>query len=534
MTRSQHRNFRTKFSLWLTLCLSLVVFAAPTGKAQEPKPTQIADLQLGFEGSYKAGCWTQLEATIAGAEKATALLTVTMPDSDGVPVSYVTPPERLVSVSPGNLTKARLLVRPGQTGAGIKLDLVSTEGKLLASRKYISGYEKAPGIIRTGHASTNRLIVGIGNQSGMAEIVRNQNNDIEDYATRFAGVEDAASLPLDWQGYEGVDSVVLTTSDPTFYRAMSANSSRLDALNRWVELGGRLVIFCGAEAEELLGKEGPLARFSPGEFAGMAPLRDSSKIERFANVNESINRGRIDLRIPRFASVKGTVLASAGYEPGELPLAVRTRVGLGEVTFVGLDPDAAPLSGWEGRTELLRTALGWPIIDPDDQQQVNDYAYTAMPDFVNQLRAALDNKFEGVTPVPFGIVALLVLLYIALIGPGDFFFVKRVFKRMELTRVTFPLTVALVSLGAYWLAYYLKGDQLRVNQVEIIDVDVSTGETRGTVWTNFFSPRAKKYELTLKPYFATQKATVSKPPMTAWLGMPGGGLGGMQAGGMQT
>lgn len=534
MTISQIHSRRPDLLHWLTLCLLLAVFAVPMASGQEPQQTQIADVKLGFAGDYKAGCWTQLEVTIAGAEKATALLTVTMPDSDGVPVSYVSPPERLISVSPGGVSNARLMVRPGQTGAGLKLDLVSTEGKLLAGRKYVSGYEAGPGIVRTGHASTNRLIVGIGNQSGLAELVRSQNNDIEDYATRLASVEDPASLPLDWQGYEGVEAVILTTSDPQFYRSLSANSTRLDALHRWIELGGRLVVFCGAEAEELLGDEGPLMRFAPGKFAGMAPLRDSSKIERFASVNESINRGRIDLRIPRFENIEGKVLASAGNEPGELPLAVRRWVGLGEVTFVGLDPDAAPLSRWEGRTELLRAALGWPILDPDDQQQVNDYAYASMPDFINQLRSALDNKFEGVTPVPFGLVALLVLLYIALIGPGDYFFVKRVLKRMELTWVTFPLTVALVSAGAYWLAYYLKGDQLRVNQVEIVDVDVRSGDIRGTVWTNFFSPRAKKYQLTLKPHFANQHISNGKPPLTAWLGMPGVGLGGMQAGGMQT
>ena len=77
-------------------------------------------------------------------------------------------------------------------------------------------------------------------------------------------------------------------------------------------------------------------------------------------------------------------------------------------------------------------------------------------------------------------MAGLVFIYILWIGPGDYFLVKRLLKRMELTWITFPVMVLSVSLGAYLLAYHLKGDQLRINQVNLVDVDVETGLVRGT------------------------------------------------------
>ena len=68
-------------------------------------------------------------------------------------------------------------------------------------------------------------------------------------------------------------------------------------------------------------------------------------------------------------------------------------------------------------------------------------------------------------------MAFFIFLYILLIGPGDYFFLKKVLKRMELTWITFPTIVVTVSLLAYYAAYLFKGNDLLVNQVDVVDVD---------------------------------------------------------------
>jgi len=303
---AQHRQLRTlavgsalrgvpcgipRLAFTLALAATLAGFAVEQSSAQaqdaqvqdtpakEPGKTEITDIRLGFNSTYKVGCWTQLEVSIlGGTEKATALVSVTMPDTDGVPVTYVSPPERMVAILPGSATQARLMVRPGQNSAGVKVTLISTEGKPLATRKFEGGYENAPGMIRMGLPATNRLVVALGQPVGLGDLVRTQNNDYDDTATRLVRVEQLEDLPLDWQGYEGATSVVLSSADPAVYRALRANSPRVAALQRWIELGGSLVLFCGAESEELIGPNGPLAAFAPGEFTGMVPLRDSAII----------------------------------------------------------------------------------------------------------------------------------------------------------------------------------------------------------------------------------------------------------------
>ena len=118
------------------------------------------------------------------------------------------------------------------------------------------------------------------------------------------------------------------------------------------------------------------------------------------------------------------------------------------------------------------------------------------------VRRALD-QFQGVTLIPFGWVAGFIVLYILLIGPGDYFFLKKVLKRMELTWITFPTIVITVSLLAYYAAYVVKGTDLRVNKMDVVDIDLETNRARGTSWINLFSPQNRDYSIAVKPLSPT-------------------------------
>ena len=48
------------------------------------------------------------------------------------------------------------------------------------------------------------------------------------------------------------------------------------------------------------------------------------------------------------------------------------------------------------------------------------------------MRGGLE-QFAGVKMVPFSFVAILIVIYIAFIGPIDYVLVKKVFRRTELT-----------------------------------------------------------------------------------------------------
>ncbi len=153
----------------------------------------------------------------------------------------------------------------------------------------------------------------------------------------------------------------------------------------------------------------------------------------------------------------GKVLIGAS---GTVPLVVRGAYGFGRVTIVALDVDKKPFAAWEDRPLFwvraldLRRSLG---DEPETTVGGGGRIYqSGISDLASQLRRAME-QFRGVTLIPFGWVAFFIFLYILLIGPGDYLLLKKVFKRMELTWITFPTIVVTVSAVAYFAAYYHQG-----------------------------------------------------------------------------
>ena len=506
--------------------------------AQPQAQPVVAAARIGFSGLYKLGCWTPIEVDLLGQMQAyTGRVTVTVPDSDGVPTTVISP--RPVGVEPGLTTTVGLMVRVGQSNSSLQIRFTAG-GKVRAERSFYLGSEYSRGVIPGGVSATDRVVLQFGPALGLQDLFEKQ--DEAESTSHIARISQAAELPTKWFGYESIDTVLLTTSQPELYRPLLQNPLRLEALRNWVLQGGRLVVFCGAGGDELLSPGGPLAQLIPGKYAETITLRQSQALEVFCNADQPVTPDRrLNSAVPRLTEVRGKVRVdgggsgsdSGGRSPASLPLVVNARLGLGELLFIGLDFDRPPLRDWPSRTSFLREALQWK----NDAAQVlteQGYGYQIGTDLISQLRSALDEKFIGVEIVSFGVVSLLVIGYILLIGPGDYFLVKKIFRRTELTWITFPLIVVGVSTAAYWFANWMKGDQLRVNQVEVVDIDTLTGKVRGTTWTHFFTPRVHQFDLTFEPNILGSEVASDSQTLVSWLGLPGSHLGGMQAGAEQT
>ena len=360
----------------------------------------------------------------------------------------------------------------------------------------------------------------------------------------MARVEDVERLPTHWCGYEGVDAVILSTSRPEIYRKLTADSAQVQALDEWIRMGGRLVLCAGSQAEKVLAADAPLRRFAPGRLEKIVPLRPTGALESYGGGRSGMPVKTV-LRAPRLADVQGMVEA----READLPLVVRTARGFGQIIFVAVDLDEPPLSKWSDRPMLAARLLDMPTGDTEESEESAAMMHFGYSDISGQLRSALD-RFSGVRLAPFWLVAGLIAAYLLLIGPGDYFFLRKLVGRMEWTWLTFPLIVLLACLGAYVLACHLKGDRIKLNQADLVDVDAASGRMRGATWLNIFSPRMETFNLSVEPRLADGSAPgtgpffgeKTSPPnrrqaenmdlspsrvWTAWLGLPGGAIGGM-------
>lgn len=507
------------------------------GAAEASQPV-IESLRAGFAGRYKVGFWTPFDVTVqAGAAPLKCVVELTVPDGDGVPSRVTGPISGSVSIAAGSQARVRLYAKVGQRQGPITVGIRSGE-QVLAARTFTPADEILAGIL----PSNRGLLLALG-----APLTAADKPLLEQRQFTLADVNDLNHLPDDWWGYEGVDTVVLATHEAVFMARLLAAREKVTALAQWVRMGGRLVLSVGRSAEQVLADDSPLASLAPGTFDTLVPLRQTTPFESYAETSDALEMPPGGaMRVPRLQGVDGRIEAYAGGAAHDLPLVVRSPLGFGEVVLLAFDLGEPPFARWRARPLLLDRVLRRSTVLESGKATgaIGQVTTLGFEDLTGQLRGALD-QFAGVTLVPFWLVALLVFGYVLCIGPLDYYLVRRVLGRMEATWFTFSLTVVAFCAGAYFLAYGLKGNQLRINRVDVVDFDASTQLVRGTSWVNLFSPKTDTYNLDLRPQAlgampaiandnrreaddaSSPTAEIPSGVLFSWLGLPGSGFGGM-------
>jgi hypothetical protein len=359
----------------------------------------------------------------------------------------------------------------------------------------------------------------------------------------FSHVDDVEQMPTYWFGYQGVDTAILLTGKQKFVSKLNSAgrddpiSVRREALAEWVHRGGRLVLSVSENHQEVkqileqmklidLDIEG---RTQVSELPGVA---DWAHAAEFKGLTSKEDPKKQIVEIAKLKPGPGVqVLAYDRKHAGAaaLPVIVRAPCGIGEVIVVGFDLDQPPFTIWSGREEFwrqLKTSLEPSYITDAQLQQNQALGMWRGNVQSNELSGKLVRSLEAFPDVPvisFGWVALFILVYILIVGPLDYFFLKKVVKRLELTWITFPAVVIVISAVAYFAAYYLKGKDLRINKVDVVDVDLRGGHVYGNTWFTLFSPRIQNYTIGVEPgtgWGAEEKDPKKFSPFVSWMGRP--------------
>lgn len=544
---SRPRSTPTTGLLLATIGL-LLVGPRPAAARQrgEDPPIRIENIRVGLaedfkDQAYKIGTWTPVRVDLqAGPDRFRGDLRLSVPDDAGVP-TYT---HRRVEV-PARTTESFLsYVRPGDSTVEFIAEVYDeARGRRRASGRHDDAVWIDPDqlvIASLGHAG------GLDKVIGRAEFQPDQSNPTAPVTRLFlakVGVPDG--LPDQWYGYDAAEVVVLDTNDRAALDALQ--DFRSLPLSRWVRNGGHLVVAIGANWQAVASGDSALRDLLPALPTGRTDItEDPGALESFAGSASGLPIGEDRrLLVTNFEPVDGrTVQTLLDARALGGPVIVRGSYGLGRVTLVGLDVDQRPFVDWEDRDSF------WlPILDLGGREPViagpanaTFYGYE-LRDLSSYLHRSLE-QFEGVRLVPFGWVAFFVFLYILMIGPGDYFFLKKVVKRMELTWITFPAIVVAVSLVAYVAAYWIKGTDLRLNRVDVVDVDQRDGGeddesrslVRGTSFATLFSPQNRDYDVTMLPLPIDAADPSAEPPadpktveqvIMTWFGQAEQRFGGM-------
>lgn len=514
-------------TLRLAALLLLVLAAACPAGGQEAEQTgRVEKVRVGFGGKYKLGHWTPVQVTLSGGSRGLrGKLELIAPDGDGVLAVYETGADGRLDVAAEAEVTITRYARFGRNDGQLGIRITDDSRTVL---EYWCGSDELPEAL----SATRELFVTVGPSIGVEDTLA-RNLRASRHGTSAVRITDVASLPDHWSGYEGVDILVLGTSEPRMLEGLS--DAQFTALEQSIRMGGRLLWCVGRRGEQLLAGESRWARLAPGTFQGLQRLRDTTPVESYAGAMQRLDAApgysrALGLEAAVFTDLRGSVELDATASGGvRVPLLIRYPVSFGQVMLVPLDLDQPPFREWAARPRLVAGILRDTLDNRTERSSetgLGQVTHVGYDDLVGQLRGALD-QFPGVTLVAFSWIAVLVGIYILLIGPGDYFLLRKLLGRMQWSWVTFPLVAVLFTALAWALTGQFRESDLRLNQVDVLDFDTSSAFGRSTTWTHVYSPRAETFQFELPRLEGHIAGVESESSLLAWQGLPGKGLGGM-------
>jgi hypothetical protein len=541
----------------------------------------IKSVQVGFNSfsrgsdyGFKAGLWTPIIVTFTEIEQGgirlreaqdgslSGEILVEVPDSDNVFNTY---PQKFTFAPNQKTFQVVTYTKVAGTYASIKISVRSDGKTYNAFDGQASGAEVGSHLYLALNDSLPDL-----NEALIYLVNPNAKNDVNaprETRPRYLTYENqVANLPAQWFGYEPVDLALMATANESFLDALLRerdNSPQLQALAQWIGRGGRLVISIAPANSEKVKRLLASAAWNPALPPVLAVNKKSltyplsalnSELRNWANAGndpfklgpEGKAQGPLGVRLQSLPTF--SVECWDKDEQGPVPLIVRFPHGLGSITVMGFNVKDPFFASWSGRFLFWQQVVNKlaPLVNANavnEGQAINRRGewVGGGNDLTSRLYQQLDT-FD--TPsISFGWVVLFIFLYIVVVGPIDYVILKFVFKRLELTWITFPAVVITVSLLAYFTAYAIKGQDLKVNKIDLIDIDMrsalkadhapAAARAYGTTWFSILSPRIQNYTIGLEPalYQWQEQDAPAQPiePTMSWLGRPE--TGGMAASG---
>jgi hypothetical protein len=178
-------------------------------------------------------------------------------------------------------------------------------------------------------------------------------------------------------------------------------------------------------------------------------------------------------------------------------------VGAGMVTIATFDWNQEPIAGWSGTSALLRQVLARAVFGTGGGNQ--NFAFPMGGPFPAGFggQQSISSRSNALTPVlgnlpsldlpSFQLTGALVLLYVLLVGPVNYF-VLGAMRRRALAWVTVPLIAVVAAGGAYGTGILTKGRSVQANQVTILHLQTGWDHAYQESYTGIIAPSRGDYQ----------------------------------------
>lgn len=439
------------------LLLSALAFTPPA-LAQTPATALTLQAEAGFDGYFRPDAWFPVIVRISNDGGDVRGRLVVRPATSGAALqnAYSTP----VDLPAGARQTATLYVTASDGLQQLRVELIDEQGIVVASApanvRRIGPPDRLSVVISSAvSGAVDVSVIRSGSASGVQALMAAA--DLPDRA----GLFDAVNVLL----FNDVDSGELNAGQ----RAMLAE---------WVTRGGHLFVTGGGTWQATAAGLTDLLPLRP---TGSISVADLAELSAWIG-GEPADTTSTLLAIGDLTPDADVLLAA---EDGT-PLIVRRTLGAGIVDYLAFDPNAEPVRGWAGQPQL------WYTLASTVETTQPSWAYGF---------ARWDTAAQAVEILP-GLDLLLdwlplcgfLAVYIALIGPVNYFVLNRI-NRREWAWLTIPIFIVIFSVLAFVFGNNLRGTDAVVSRLAVVQSWTNSEQARMEGVIGILSPRRADYTL---------------------------------------
>ncbi len=302
-------------------------------------------------------------------------------------------------------------------------------------------------------------------------------------------------------GLESADVVVLRD-----FSQSALTPEQLDSLRNYVAQGGTMVVFGGSDWQRL--SSSPLKDLWPVDAASSnaASAAETAKIVARYVKGKTLS-GADKLGGAPLLVTRGALRADAQnvVAMGASSWLSERDYGAGRVLMMSGDPSAPPFLGWSGQsalwTDVMKNlsdvqrleSVGHNGYDNSSYPGYNNYGDTQQAGSTEQLLSVIKKLPQLQTP-PTSVIAWFLAVYVFCLVPLNYFILRGIDKR-ELAWVTIPVIAVAFSIASYLAARRIKGTDLLVRQVNIVQSSGTSDRARTDAMMWLYSPRRANYDI---------------------------------------
>lgn len=273
-------------------------------------------------------------------------------------------------------------------------------------------------------------------------------------------------LPVMWKGYDNTDFILINNLP-----SLNLDRKHEKAILEYIATGGTLIFSSNLDPNE----------FNGSLFKEHLPIKPTGSLVIENAQGATFNKSEV-------VAMEGKVDGDVIVKHGEIPLLIKKRYGRGRIYFLTVDLSTKPFN----------------------QDFEQDVIWKAMYDNMEGAKAAnlvIDNKgilsnLPELASPPLGTIFWALLAYIILIGPANYFYLKKKDKLMYLF-ITVPLISILFSTGIFLLGYSTKGSKIIFRKFSIIYLPNKQSAGFNDTVISLFSPSKTSYNISLLDPTAT-------------------------------